>query len=65
MSEGFEVPGCLVEHETDKAILVRIPGDGKKWIPKSVLHEDNELEVAGDEGTLVIQEWFAEKEGLA
>jgi hypothetical protein len=49
--------------ETSLALLCLI--DGKEhWLPKSVIHEDSEVSAEGDEGTLVVPEWFAEKEGL-
>jgi hypothetical protein len=38
--------------------------DKKHWIPKSVVHEDSEVSSEGDTGTIVLQRWFAEKEGL-
>jgi hypothetical protein len=57
--------GCKVKAETAMAVLVVIPDlDKEVWIPKSQLHDDSELACKGDEGTLAITEWFAEKEGL-
>ena len=57
--------GCKVEAETDKAVRVYIPDlDRKVWVPKSQVHADSEVVHKGDEGTLAITEWFAEKEGL-
>lgn len=49
--------------ETTKAIKVY---DGTKefWVPKSVVHEDSEVWKTGQEGTLIVAEWWAEKEGL-
>jgi Ser-tRNA(Ala) deacylase AlaX len=63
---GHEVNGgatvtCL--SETAKAILVSVAGKAL-WIPKSVLHDDSEVWKAGDEGVLVVNEWWAEREGL-
>jgi hypothetical protein len=52
-----------VEAETDLALLCNID-DKKHWIPKSVVHEDSEVSSEGDTGTIVLQRWFAEKEGL-
>ena len=51
-----------VEAETDLALLCNID-DKKHWIP-SVVHEDSEVSSEGDTGTIVLQRWFAEKEGL-
>jgi len=50
-------------HETDDAILVVIEGD-EYWIPQSQIDDDSEVWKNGDEGTLVITEWIAEKKGL-
>lgn len=49
--------------ETDKALLVEIEGE-EHWIPKSMVDDDSEVYSVGDEGQLVISEWFAKKEGL-
>ena len=49
--------------ETEKAILVDIEGD-EYWIPKSQVDDDSEVYEEDTEGTLVISEWFANKEGL-
>lgn len=48
---------------TQKAILVLLDGE-KKWIPMSIIHEDSEVWVKGDEGTLVLPEWFCKKEKI-
>lgn len=53
---------CIME--SVKAIQVIIYGE-RKWIPKSVIHDDSEVYKDGDSGTLVLKEWFAEKEGLS
>jgi hypothetical protein len=64
MSEGtVELEDVSVEAETDLALLCNID-DKKHWIPKSVVHEDSEVSSEGDTGTIVLQRWFAEKEGL-
>jgi len=60
---------AIIERETPKAVLVsydgRTPGRPKKfWVPKSQLHEDNEIRVEGEVGRVAIKRWFAEKEGL-
>lgn len=49
--------------ETEKALKVLIEGE-TFWIPKSVVHDDSEVYEKDHEGVLVVQEWFAEKEGL-
>jgi hypothetical protein len=61
--ETVELEDVSVEAETDLALLCNID-DKKHWIPKSVVHEDSEVSSEGDTGTIVLQRWFAEKEGL-
>jgi len=47
-----------------KAILVEIPDlGGEFWIPQSQVTDDSEVWKEGDTGTLVISDWFAEKNG--
>lgn len=50
--------------ETDKALCVELPDGARKWIPKSVIHDDSEVWKYGDEGVLVVKTWWAEREGL-
>lgn len=47
---------------TEKALLVLI-GDKETWVPQSVVHDDSEIYKVGDEGTLVVKRWWAEKNG--
>jgi hypothetical protein len=53
---------ALLVHETDRAWLLDI-NDEQVWVPKSVgqfeLHDDAEVD-----GTLEVEEWFAEKNDL-
>lgn len=53
--------------DSGKALLVKLATGEEKWIPKSVIHDDSEVYDAGEnaEGEVVVQEWWAEKEGLA
>jgi hypothetical protein len=53
----------LCKRQTPKAILCEVKGR-ELWIPQSQIHEDSEVYQDGDEGTLVVSEWFAEKENL-
>ena len=57
-----EFPNSKAIAQTDKALRVIIDGE-KRWVPQSVIHADSEVWKNGDEGTLVVQEWFAIKEG--
>jgi hypothetical protein len=50
--------------DTDKALLVEFEDGTEKWIPKSVIEEDSEVYKIGTSGTLVVKQWFAEKEEL-
>ena len=58
-----EFEDCECVKETEKAILVCIEGDDY-WIPKSQVDDDSEVYEDDTNGTLVITEWFASKEGL-
>ena len=62
--ETVELEDMSVEAETDLALPCNIIDDKKHWIPRSVVHEDSEVSSEGDTGTIVLQRWFAEKEGL-
>ena len=54
------VPNVFVKHETEKALLCRITGKDA-WIPKSQILDESEVQSDGDEGTLIIPYWLAEK----
>lgn len=51
---------------TAQALLVDVGAkDGKpRWIPQSQIDDDSEVWKPGDEGDLVINAWWAEREGL-
>jgi len=53
--------------QTDKALLVRLESDLEEhWIPQSVISLDSECySMLAGPGELIVQRWFAEKEGLA
>jgi hypothetical protein len=59
--EEFE--DVIIEQETAKALLLTINGT-KRWVPKSQIGKHTEISVQGEIGTVYIQPWFAEKEGL-
>jgi hypothetical protein len=54
---------------TDKALLVRMEdedfnkGENEVWIPRSVIHDDSECYEDGDDGKVVVESWWAEKQG--
>lgn len=65
IGRGVKVGQARVVHETDRAILVELEEmQENRWIPKSCVHDDSEAWQEGDEGELVLHEWFARKEGL-
>lgn len=48
-----------------KAFLVEHEG-ARMWVPRSVCNEElSDVEGKGDEGTLVVEEWWAQARGLA
>ena len=58
------IENCKVIKETSKAILVESDEfDEPEWVPQSQIHEDSEIWKEGDEGDLVVTEWFAEQKG--
>lgn len=64
MTESHECSNVAVEVETEKALLVIFEDGTEKWVPKSVILEGSEVTEEGDEGTLRVKRWFAEKEEL-
>lgn len=67
-SEPFVIGAARVTASTAKALKVRLDpssvlGAQEIWLPKSVVHDDSEVFDDGGEGELVVQRWFARKEG--
>jgi hypothetical protein len=66
-SEPVSVGKVVCVGATPRALKVR-KGSGMEarttWIPRSVVHEDSEVQEQGDEGDLFVAEWYALKEGL-
>lgn len=56
-----------VKQATDKALKIELESGETVWIPKSMIHDDSEVYDAdsNSEGEVVVQTWWAEKEGLA
>lgn len=54
------------KQDSGKALLISLETGEEKWIPKSVIHDDSEVYDADEnsEGEVVVQTWWAEKEGL-
>lgn len=62
--DPINVGRVRVVKATDRALLCEFDDGEERWIPQSVVHDDSEAWLAGDEGDLVVNRWFAEKEGL-
>lgn len=71
--DGVSVGLTKIVHVTDKAVLVsssvirEITGADELWVPLTVIHDDSPLsgnEGAGGEGELILQRWWASKEGI-
>jgi len=69
--DGVCIDGVKVLRATERAILCRIPADNgsdeprEVWVPQSQVTSDSEVWQSGDEGTLVVTHWWAEREGFA
>lgn len=59
MSKYAEFEDVTLVRETALAALYLIDGE-ERWIPKSVIEGGD----TDEDGTLRVQTWFAEKEGL-
>lgn len=55
----------IVLRDSGKALLVAVDDIGVEpvWIPKSVIHDDSEVWKEGQDGEVVVCEWFAEEKG--
>ena len=60
---SVKIADVVCEGETDKAIFVSIEGEDF-CIPKSQIDDDSEVYKKGTNGTLIITDWIAEKNGL-
>lgn len=60
-----DFPDSLVIGGSDKALNITINGKDY-WVPKSVIHDDSEVfdELDNDNGTLIVESWWAKKAGL-
>ena len=67
MADNYVEIDCMFVRSTLKAVLIDIGGD-EFWVPRSCIHGGDEIRIpsldSGDEVTLKIFQWFAEKEGL-
>jgi hypothetical protein len=72
-NNGVSLGTGTLKHETDAAILVELDDSGEEiWIPKSQVHDDSEVYSIdteegpdqGEDGKVVVSEWWAGKNGL-
>lgn len=64
MDDTFSVNDAAVIRDSGKALLFKTDDLGEVWVPKSVIHDDSEVwEMGQDPGTLVVQGWWAQKQG--
>lgn len=67
VSQGnVEFDGAVAVGGSDRALRVDLDGDAERvvWIPRSLIAEESEVREKGDEGRLVVPEWWAIQEGL-
>lgn len=55
-------PFVKATQATRRDLLVVVEGK-ERWVPKNVVHDDSEVWRLGDEGTLVLPEWYVEEYG--
>lgn len=53
----------VLDH-SDDAIRVLVAGDQDHWIPRSLCLPGTEVESKGDDGLLVLPQWFVTQEGI-
>lgn len=57
----------LREAKSGLALLISVENE-EIWVPKSILHDESDIDETsevGDEGDVVVPEWWAEQEGWA
>lgn len=63
VKDKVEFEGVRGIKATSQALLCAI--DNKEiWVPQSQIDDDSEVYDEGHEGTLIVSEWWATKEGL-
>ena len=61
--EKVWLSGVEALRSTTAAVLCLIE-DEEVWIPQSQIDDESEVWEEGDQGTLVISQWLADKKGL-
>jgi hypothetical protein len=61
-----EVEDVRCIHESEKALKIRLNGVDRRdlWVPRSAVSPESEVQEVGDEGTLLVATWYAEREAL-
>jgi len=61
---GYRIDNAKCTAATDKAVQIEAEiFDAPMWIPQSQIDDDSEVYQKGDKGTLIISDWWAEKQG--
>jgi hypothetical protein len=61
--DTYEIENAKCIRATPKAILIQAKEFGEDtWIPQSQVDDGSEVYQEGDEGTLVVKLWWAEKQ---
>jgi hypothetical protein len=63
--ETVELYDVVAKRQTDEALLCEIEEGDEIWIPRVQIDESSQVSEEGDEGTLVVSRWIADKKGLA
>lgn len=61
--EKVRLEDAYGKKKTAKALICEIDGD-EYAVPDSQIDDDSEVFEEGDEGTLIVNEWWARKAGL-
>lgn len=66
MTNGISLgKGKALRRSTSGLALEIRFGDHTRWVPSSQLHDDSEVFEPGHEGNVVVNEWWADKNGLS
>ncbi len=61
--EKFRIEDIHVVRSTANAILIEADGD-QIWVPRSQIDDDSEVWWPGQDGTLIVSDWWARQKGL-
>ena len=59
-----DFPGVWVAYESADTLLIHRHDDMEFWVPKSVIHDDSEVYCEDSSGSLIVPEWWVDKQGL-